>query len=177
MKLLPLLTYWSSPVMWIFCSACLPGRLGLQECPHLCNFISWVHNYSTHPRHSKLFFLLRKICFFAARTLWVFFGQTKVCKQSPRNYLNVVHQDSQYQIKQILISWQTLSLFMYRNTGWAADSQEISTFTSTSSILNCALFSSYGRSTSARLANLPSPPPQKCPFGHFTVHNIWLYSS
>lgn len=25
---------------WIFCSACLPGRLGLQECLRLCNFVS-----------------------------------------------------------------------------------------------------------------------------------------
>lgn len=41
----------------IRCSACLPGRQGWQECLHLCNCISWVHNYPTHPRHSKGWFV------------------------------------------------------------------------------------------------------------------------
>lgn len=44
---------------WLFRSTRIPGRRGLQECLHLCNFISSVHNYPTHPR-LFFFFLLKK---------------------------------------------------------------------------------------------------------------------
>lgn len=56
-KRLPFRVYWGSSTTSGFSAAPIfPGRLGLQECPHLCNFISWAHNYPTHPRHSKAFF-------------------------------------------------------------------------------------------------------------------------
>ena len=47
---------------WVSRSAFLPGSQGLQECLHLRNFVSWVHNYPTYTRHSKVgfFFLLKK---------------------------------------------------------------------------------------------------------------------
>lgn len=124
---------------WIFCSACLPGRQGLQSVfTYVSAFLEYTITQHTQGTPRLFFFsFLKKNQFLSSWNIFVFFKPRSVSKAIGVLWMWCT-ETLTIPVKETLISWQHNSLPVYWNVGWAPDLQETSTFTRTSSIFTCA---------------------------------------